>query len=180
MRKVLFILGHLSDTDIEWMLSAGKKENVPSGKMLIHEGKPVANVYIVLDGKLSVSVAALGDKEIALLGSGEIVGEMSFIDARPPSATVRARENAIVFVIPRHALASKLEQDIAFAARFYRALAVFLSDRLRSTVSRLGYGMNVALDEDTEYEDELDLTVLNTLHLAGLRFDRMLKRLMGN
>jgi CRP/FNR family transcriptional regulator, cyclic AMP receptor protein len=179
MRKVLFILGYLSDTDIEWMLATGKKENVPSGKILIHEGKPVASVYIVLDGKLTVSVAALEDKEIAYLGSGEIVGEMSFIDARPPSATVRAQEKAIVFVIPREALALKIEQDVAFAARFYHALAVFLSDRLRSTVSRLGYGKGVSLDEDTEYEDELDLAVLNTMHLAGLRFDRMLKRLMG-
>jgi CRP/FNR family transcriptional regulator, cyclic AMP receptor protein len=179
MRKVLFILGHLSDTDIEWMLATGKKEIVPSGKILIHEGKPVSSVYIVLDGKLSVSAAALGDKDIAHLGSGEIVGEMSFIDARPPSATVKARESAVVFGIPRESLAFKLEQDVAFAARFYHALAVFLSDRLRSTVSRLGYGAGVSLDEDAEYEDELDLSVLNTMHLAGLRFDRMLKRLMG-
>jgi CRP/FNR family transcriptional regulator, cyclic AMP receptor protein len=179
MRKVLFILGYLSDTDIEWMLANGKKENVAEGKILIHEGKPVAYVYIVLDGKLSVSVAALGNKEIASLGSGEIVGEMSFIDARPPSATVTARENATVFIIPRQALASKIEHDVGFAARFYHALAVFLSDRLRSTVSRLGYGGGASLDEDVEYEDELDLSVLNTIHLAGLRFDRMLKRLMG-
>jgi CRP/FNR family transcriptional regulator, cyclic AMP receptor protein len=179
MRKVLFILGQLSDSDMEWMLSAGTKESVASGNILIHEGKAIDFVYIVLDGKLSVSAAALGNKEVAALGSGEIVGEMSFIDARPPSATVKAREDSIVFAIPRSVLASKLEKDVAFAARFYHALAVFLSDRLRSTVSRLGYSDGASLDEEMEYEDELDPSVLDTVHLAGSRFDRMLKRLMG-
>lgn len=179
MRKVLFILGQLSDGDIEWMLSTGRKERVSTGNVLIREGKAVDCVYIVLDGKLSVTVKVLGDREVARLGSGEIVGEMSFVDARPPSATVTALEDSVIFSIPRQALQNKLDRDTGFAARFYHALAVFLSDRLRSTVSRLGYGEGTGLDEDVEYEDELDTTVLDTIHLAGSRFDRMLKRLMA-
>lgn len=74
----------------------------------------------------------------------------------------------------------KLERDVGFASRFYHALAVFLSDRLRSTVSRLGFGRDTGLDEAAEYEDELDPLILDTVHLAGSRFDRILKRLMGN
>ncbi len=179
MRKVLFILGQLSDGDMEWMLSTGRKEPVPRGNVLIREGKAIENVYIVLDGKFSVTVKALGEREVARLGSGEILGEMSFVDARPPSATVTALEDSIVFSLPRGELKEKLDRDTGFAARFYRALAVFLSDRLRSTVSRLGYGEGAGLDEDLEYEDELDATVLDAVHLAGSRFDRMLKRLMA-
>ena len=103
---------------------------------------------------------------------------MSFVDGRPPSATVQALSDSLLFAIPRRALASKLEADQGFAARFYRALAVFLSQRLRDTVQHLGYGAGVALDEEVEYSDELNPAVLDTVPLAGARFDRMLKRLM--
>jgi hypothetical protein len=55
---------------------------------------------------------------------------------------------------------------------------MFLSDRLRGTVSRMGYGAGKKLQEDMEYADELDQNVLDNIYLAGARFDRMLKRLM--
>ena len=178
MKKVLFILGELGERDIDWMLATGSKEQIPAGTTLIQEGEPIVALYIVLDGLLAVSSKALRDQEIARLGSGEIVGEMSFVDARPPSATVTAIENSVVFSIPRSQLTLKLQQDSDFAARFYRAIAMFLSDRLRGTVVRLGYGGGQPLDEEIEYEDELDLNVLDNVYLAGSRFDQMLKRLM--
>ena len=179
MRKVLFILGQLSELDIEWLIKTGHKEQAPAGKTLIHEGQALEALYIVLDGLLTVSSRAMGGQEVARLGAGEMVGEMSFIDARPPSATVTAVENSLLLAIPRRQLAAKLEQDVGFAARFYRALATFLSDRLRGTVSRLGYGEGQSLQEDVEYADELDENVLDQVHLAGAGFERMLKRLSG-
>ena len=179
MRKVLFILGQLSDLDIEWLIAAGRKEQVSAGTTLIHEGKTIDTLYLVLDGALAVSMRALGGQEVARLGAGEMVGEISFIDARPPSATVTALQNSVVLAIPRGQLAAKLEQDPSFAARFYRALATFLSDRLRGTVSRLGYSDGQSLQEDVEYSDELDDNVLDNVSLAGARFERILKRLGG-
>ena len=179
MRKVLYILGQLGDEDIEWLIANGRRERVPAGAVLIHEGRTIDAVYVVLDGLLSVATAALQDKDLAQLGAGEIVGEMSFVDARPPSASVRARRDSLVLAIPRSRLAAKLEQDVAFAARFYRAVAVFLSDRLRNTVSRFGYGGGGGLDENVTYDDELDEGVLDNVHLAGARFQRILQRLAG-
>ncbi len=173
MRKVLFLLGELSDKDVDWMMAAGKREQIPPGAALIQEGKPVEALYIVLEGLLRVSVESAGSRELARLGSGEIVGEMSFVDARPPSATVKALENSTVLSIPRSQLAAKLEREADFAARFYRALAIFLSSRLRE--------MDKAQSEAGQYDpDELDPNVLDMLHLAGSRFDRMLKRLMAS
>ena len=60
-------------------------------------------------------------------------------------------------------------------------MAVFLSGRMRGTVQKLGYGSDSTdeLDEEVEAEGELDLDVLDKVHLAGARFDRMLKRLLG-
>ena len=179
MRKVLFLFGQISDQDIEWMLQVGRKETVPRGHVLIREGHAFDTVYIVLDGAFSVTVSALEDREVNRLGCGEVVGEMSFVDARPPSATVTALENSTVFAIPRSHLAGRLEQDMAFAARFYRAICLFLSDRLRSSVALMGYDSGQELDADVEYQDELNPGVLDSIHLAGSRFDAMLKHLMS-
>ena len=129
MKKVLFILGQLNDTDVDWMTETGHKKAVPAGTALIRQGQPIDSLYIVLDGLLSVTDTRLGSRELAQLGAGEMVGEMSFVDAGPPGATVTALQDSVVLAIPRSQLWTKLEQDLGFAARFYRAIATFLSDR---------------------------------------------------
>jgi bacteriocin-type transport-associated protein len=177
MRKVLFILSELADGDIDWMIQNGTKTTVPKGSVLIEEGKSLEVLYVVLDGQLAVSLAAMGGKPIAHLQSGEILGELSFLDSRPPSASVTAVEQSTVLSIQRAHLTKKLEEDSGFAARFYRALGVFLASRLRSSQQRLGYDSDRILDDDVEHEDELDPGLLENVALAGARFDWMLKRL---
>jgi CRP/FNR family cyclic AMP-dependent transcriptional regulator len=177
MRKVLFILSELADADVDWMIEAGTKTAVPVGTVLIEEGKPIEVLYVVLDGQLAVTLAALDGKEIARLQSGEILGELSYLDSRPPSATVTAVEPSTLLSGPRARLSAKLEEDAAFAARFYRALGVLLASRLRKSQQRLGYDSDRILDDETEHEDELDPDLLEHVALAGARFDWMLKRL---
>lgn len=178
MRKVLFILGQLSDDDVEWLAKSGHRRKVPDGGVLIEEGKSLDALFILLDGHVDVSVKGVGT--VASLSSGEIMGEISLIDSRPPSATVTAVGDCVVLSLARDLLNVKLAADSAFAARFYKAVATFLSDRLRGTVRRLGYGASTApSSEDEELEGELDMLVLDNIHLAGARFDRLLK-IMNN
>ena len=179
MRKVLFILSELADSDLDWMVENGVRQTFPDGAVLIREGEPIDVLYVLLDGHLSVRLEALGGKEVATLRSGEVLGELSFLDSRPPSASVVARGEVTVLTIQRNLLSGQLEQDTAFGARFYRALGIFLSSRLRKTQQRLGYGGDEILDEDVEHEDELDPDLLDHVALAGARFDWMLKRLRG-
>ncbi len=174
MRKALYILGELADTDVEWLASHGSRRHVSQGTVLIRKDEPVKELFIVLEGRLAVTAA--DGKEVALLLSGEVVGEMSFVDSTPPSASVAATEDTQVLSIPRDSLRAKLDNDPNFAARFYRALAVFLADRLRVTTGRFGYGSTA---EDAHAADELSEDQLDSLDLAGVRFDQMLKRLGG-
>jgi bacteriocin-type transport-associated protein len=177
MKRALYILSEFSDRDFEWFITAGKRKEISPGTVLIHEGQPIDALYIVLEGKLSVSAEAMEGQEIATLSPGEIVGEMSFVDARPPSATVKAVENTVLWAISRNQLRAKLSQDSAFAANFYQAIAVFLSDRLRGTVSRLGYSRYRQLNEDVDSESNLNPELTGNLELAKLRLDWLLERL---
>lgn len=175
MQKVFFILGELSDDDVDWIIQTARWEEVVANTILIEEGKPIDALYILLNGTLTVSVSAIDGKQIATLSSGEVVGEMSFIDFRPPSATVRAVEDSLVLSISRTELAEKLQYDIGFASRFYRSLAVLLSIRMRDLVSQLGYGKAQSSDEDIQIE-QLNPNVLDNIALAKTRFDWILRR----
>lgn len=181
MRKVLYLFGQLSDGDIEWLTGRGQARQVATGEVIIHQGVPVDALFILLRGRLSVSLPSLGNREIARLNAGEVVGEMSFVDARPPSATVTALEDSVVFAVPKISLSSHLDRDLGFAARFYKALAIYLSTTVRERHQMLGYGEDVdVLDEDLDDPDELDPVVLDAVALAGDRFDRLVKKVLGS
>ena len=182
MRKVLFLFGQLNDDDVEWMLTAGTKRFVPAEGVLIQQGVPVDAVFILLEGTLAVWLRSRRgpEKELARLSAGEIVGEMSFVDARPPSATVKAMADSTVFALSKAVLNRKLAADTGFAARFYRALAIYLSTTVRERHRDLGTGVSGDGEAGEEDADELDANVLDGVYLAGERFDRMVKRVMVN
>jgi CRP/FNR family cyclic AMP-dependent transcriptional regulator len=169
MRKVLFIFGQLADSDIDWLAKAGRRQRLPANSVLIREGVSVGTLYILLEGQLSVVHGPSG-REVARLGAGEIVGEMSFVDARAPSATVRAATDVVVYAVSKPVLQDHLDRDVAFAARFYKAVATFLSDRIRKATQ--------AEQPDPRSADELDDSVLDNLDRAGARFDDLSRRLL--
>src|SRR5262249_47198663 len=105
MRRVLFIFGELSDGDIEWLAAVGERKSFPVRAVRSQEGTPIEDGFIVLDGQLSVVVAESGRKlTINQLQKGEMVGELSFLDSRPPSATVLAAIPSTVLAISRDKL----------------------------------------------------------------------------
>ncbi len=178
MRKVLFLLSQLTDEDVELLMELGERVNVPAGTTLIQQGRSLDSLYILLDGTLELSFAQVKDQTLHL-GCGEVVGEISLLDSRPPTATVKAATDCILLALPHSRLIPELQRDGAFASRFYRSLAIFLAHRLRNTYSRLGYGADESMDEEQEYEDELSPELLDNVHLAGTRFDRVLRKLLA-
>lgn len=169
MRKALYLLATINDRDFEWLLKIGRRKPVAAGETLITEGHRIEALYVVLQGSFAIFTEATGDREIAQISTGEVLGEISFIDARPPAATVKAVEDSLVWAIPRTMLVQKLAQDADFASHFYQAIATFLSERLRSTVARLGRPDLVL--EDPETENDLNPQLINKLDLAKVRLE---------
>ena len=165
MRKILYVQGQLDDLDVQWLSRVGRRRPVADGERIISQGEASPSLFILIEGALGVDVAGIG--RVAVLQQGEILGEMSFVDSAPPSATVVALGEAIVLEVPKAALARRIEDDSGFGFRFYKAISLLLADRLRGLVGK----------RSGEGEVELDEMVLDTVSLAGDRFDRLLRRL---
>jgi CRP/FNR family cyclic AMP-dependent transcriptional regulator len=179
LRKVLYILGQLSDTDVDWLANMGQRIQVVKGTELIKFGVEISNLYIVLEGELSIQTNK--GFELAKISSGEILGEMSLVDSRPPSASVLVLQDATLLELDKVVLQKKLDMDTGFSSRFYRSIAIFLSERMRSLVGQMGYGDpsdETSSDLGELDPDELDANVLDNVHLAGARFERLLAKLM--
>jgi len=99
-----------------------------AGEMLIAEGQLLDDLIFVVEGALCVTTAGA---PINALGVGDVVGEMSFVEKLVPTAAITATEPSRVLCVPRARILDAFSSDTGFAARSYRALAVFLSDRLR-------------------------------------------------
>ncbi|MBR8834872.1 MAG: cyclic nucleotide-binding domain-containing protein [Stigonema ocellatum SAG 48.90 = DSM 106950] len=202
LQDVPLLFGELSDSDVDWMIEHSQVEVIAPDTVLIRAGRPVDNLYVLLQGSVSISfVEDTGSSlasvftllesdqsdsspgyEIAETSSGEIFGETALIDARLPSYTFKTLEDSQVLAIQKQQLLIKLQQNPAMGSRFYRVISMLLSARLQGLINRLGYGRSAyqvgqRLSQDVKYEDEIDLNVMDNIFLGGARFDWMLRRL---
>lgn len=177
MRQVIFILGTLADRDIDWLATAGNKRHLAAEESLVRFGVASDAIYILLDGELAVSDAESG-KVFNRLKSGEVIGEISLLDARPPTANVTSSGSATVLEIDKETLEHKLVEDTAFAARFYRALGIVLAHRMRALTRKIAFGA-IDLSAIESEPEETDFELLESAALAGKRFDWILKTLLS-
>ncbi|MEM9757139.1 MAG: cyclic nucleotide-binding domain-containing protein [Pseudomonadota bacterium] len=174
MRNVLYFFGDLINADVTWLAAAGTVATPKAGDRIVEAGTTVTALSIVLEGALEVATPS--GSVLARLGAGDIVGEMSLIEQRLPEVSVRTKSGARILTVPIETLRDKLEQDQGFAARFYRALAILLSDRLRRANAEV---RPEDVGDDTPGQMELDDGLLDNLHVAGDRMRRLLALLEG-
>ena len=101
-------------------------------QVLINEGETSDVLYILTSGELAVykyDTIAKKNNLIGYIQAGEMVGEMSFLDSLPRSATVKANTDCQLKMMNRPSFDALLKsQDI-----FMQNLVNTLSDRLRKT-----------------------------------------------
>lgn len=108
------------------------------GDVILQEGGHQRALRIVNSGTVRVEQAQNGRGiALALLGPGEIFGEMGFVENAPASASVVAQDDCVIDVIEGEALQSVMASEPGFAVRFYHSIAITLIRRLRVTSRRL-------------------------------------------
>ena len=105
------------------------RKSLPAGTNVVAADEPGGEVYVVLEGSVKVELPAPGGTGVilAVLGPGEVVGEMSLVDSLGRSASVRTLEGTTLLCMDRATFRTSVEEAPALA----RNLANLLSRRLR-------------------------------------------------
>lgn len=101
------------------------------GQMLFLAGDPGDGCYLVEEGLLKVALSSSsgGERILAVLGPGALIGELSMIDGEPRSSSVSAIRDAKLAFMSRADFRAFGERN----PQIYRHLAILLTKRLRDT-----------------------------------------------
>ncbi len=101
---------------------------------VIREGDASDSMYYVQSGTLCV-LKRKGDidSQIGTIIAGELVGEMSFLDQNPRSASVKAMTECELIEIPHEKFQSLMDSH----PKWFRSLINTLLERLRKANSRI-------------------------------------------
>lgn len=124
-----FSLEGLSHDLAERLANLARPFSVKAGATLFEAGDPGNGCYAILEGSLKVSMMSVeGDEQLlAVMGPGEIVGELALLDGRARSATVSALKPARLAFIEKHAFERFADENPAV----YRHMLSIVGKRLR-------------------------------------------------
>lgn len=127
----------LGDELLQRVCDQSEQLDVPQGNVIIEEGSTSDEMYVVVSGEFSITKAgSTHDVQLAVLTSGDVVGEIALLDDAPRTATVSAAVDSKVIRIPASAF-----EELISDARVVRRMFKTVTARLR------GIEINLRHDE---------------------------------
>jgi CRP/FNR family cyclic AMP-dependent transcriptional regulator len=140
LSKVPFFDG-LTREALSILAQVTTEESHALGTRIFQYGDPGDKLFIILEGKVRISreVSGMGEEALAVLGAGQVFGEMALLDEAPRSADARAHERCRLLVITKDAFEDLLfmHKDLAYEVLW--ASVRMLSARLRETNDKLTF-----------------------------------------
>ena len=142
-------LGQLTVEDARQVVAFMRMVSVPTGTVLFREGDTgsVNTMLLLLEGQVVVDTGQPGDPqsvEIAVIGPGSIIGEMSLLDGAPRSARCTAVSTVKAAGLSRGGLERLIEEHPRVAAKLMVGVAQRIADRLRSLGQQLLFYSQIA------------------------------------
>lgn len=100
-----------------------------AGSVLIYEGEKNRDLYILSRGVIEVTVKnELSPIIVGEVNSPEILGELSFLNGTPRTATVTAKTDVEVFIVSYE----KVKQEVSDIPTWFKLILGTLTSRMRS------------------------------------------------
>ena len=114
---------------------------LPAGFQIFRAGEEATALYLIKDGSVRIATFSPSGAriEVATLASGSHFGEMALIDGAQRSASAETLEPTAIFRFDYDKIQALLDSSPPTASRFYRAVARFLSNRLRQTTTDMSF-----------------------------------------
>jgi CRP-like cAMP-binding protein len=140
LSRVPFFDGLTSEA-LGLVAGATTEQTYPLGTKIFGYGDPGDKLFIILEGKIRISreVSGMGEEALAVLGAGEVFGELSLLDESPRSADAYAHERCKLLVITKDSFDELLflHKDLAYEVLW--ACVRLLAARLRETNDKLTF-----------------------------------------
>jgi CRP-like cAMP-binding protein len=124
-------LEYLTPNDWALIIDRAKRLTFKKNETLVRHGMQSKIVYVIARGNVNVTVSGA---RLAQLGSGQVCGDMAFLENTFASATATAEEEVEAYALEWQGLMDLFELFPHLASRFYRSLALNLSRRLREQI----------------------------------------------
>lgn len=121
------LMPNLDKSDARRFLKLGTFRDLEEGLMLTEEKSAVPCLYVIVSGLVSVLV---NGRQVASLGDGTLVGEMSSLSGAPASATVVTGAPTRVFEIESTVLNAYLAKNQSVRQELQSRFAGQISDKL--------------------------------------------------
>lgn len=128
----LDLLANIKRRQLDLIARVTDRVELQEGAHLIEEGQVMTHMSIIISGSASVKIDGT---EVAQLGPGEVVGELSMIDQAPASATVTMLEPTSIWHIARAGFLPVWEKN---RAEMSTAMLIAVTARLRATNRLVG------------------------------------------
>ena len=111
------------------LASTARRKRSNSGMPLFRHGDPGEGMLVVLDGLVRIHLSDAKGREVtlALVGTGEPIGEIALIDGGPRSADATALTPVSLLLIPHQEAVRLISSDVTTAA----ALLLIMAARIR-------------------------------------------------
>jgi signal transduction histidine kinase len=128
------LLAGLSDEDLDRLYTMAEPITLKAGEVLMEEGKPGDSLYFALEGMFDVSKHT-GQRDVVIdrCGPGDVIGEISMLEASPRTATVRAVRDARLLKISHDTFKELLTRSPSAVFGILRTITA----RLRNTETML-------------------------------------------
>lgn len=109
-------------------MQVSQPTHTPINKVIMKEGEGGVFMYVVLEGRVAISIKS---RVVERIGPGGVFGEMALVDQSPRAASAVAETDCSLLSINRNHFLGSVKSNPAFAVSLLRSLA----DRLRYMTS---------------------------------------------
>ncbi len=137
----------LTPAQLDWVSHRAHRRVFPTGKNVMLVEQPGEAVYIILHGTVKVYTEQGGrDAILSILGSGDLIGEMSLIDSVGRSASVVTLEDSLMLWMDKVTFNYILDNFPPIARNLVKILSarVRLSDQMIQSLATLDVNGRVA------------------------------------
>jgi CRP-like cAMP-binding protein len=117
------------------------EESHALGTKIFQHGDAGDKLYLILEGRVRISreVPGMGEEALAVLGPGQLFGEMALLDDSPRSADAVVHERCRLLTIPKDGFDDLLflHKDLAYEVLW--SIVRMLVRRLRETTDKLTF-----------------------------------------